>query len=188
MVVNTEGYSSSDKTDSFQKEKSRDWRKLFVNDQKLNFVTPKIIDGESVAAPPPITFEKGEQKWKKAVVVQFIGKLPNFSLFNRTVNALWGFNGTVEVNPIGSNLFVVQLPSPEMRDHVLESGPWHIQNKPLIVRKWSPGIKALDFDLSSIPIWLHLKQVPLKLFSRDGWVDLPCYSGSSMVSSSVQEM
>lgn len=47
---------------------------------------------------------------------------------------------------------MIQLPNAETRDRVLKTGPWHILHKPLIVRKWKPGIKPLDLDLSKIPI------------------------------------
>ena len=69
------------------------------------------------------------------MVAQFIDKVPNFSLFQRLVNALWGTNGEVLMKSASVNMFIIQFPSAKTRDRELESGPWHIQNKPLIVRK-----------------------------------------------------
>lgn len=45
---------------------------------------------------------------------------------------------------VGENLFIVQFANLEVRDWVLEYGPWHIQNKQVVVKKWehmlsSPG-------------------------------------------------
>ncbi|XP_039071263.1 uncharacterized protein LOC120218382 [Hibiscus syriacus] len=34
--------------------------------------------------------------------------------------------------------------------------------------KWEPNLKELQFDLSRMPIWIHLYNVPLELFSRRG--------------------
>ena len=73
---------------------------------------------------------------KNAVVAQFMGRIPNFSYFQNMVNLLWGEEGEVDVRPTGHNLFIIQFSNPNLRDQVLENGPWHIQNKPLIVRKW----------------------------------------------------
>ncbi|KAK5783457.1 hypothetical protein PVK06_037966 [Gossypium arboreum] len=56
----------------------------------------------------------------------------------------------------------------EARDWVLDHGPWHIQNKPVIVRKWEPGEKRLDFDLHKLPVRVHLSHIPLELYTGIG--------------------
>ncbi|XVE74386.1 hypothetical protein DITRI_Ditri12bG0012800 [Diplodiscus trichospermus] len=123
---------------------------------------------DSVVTPPTKIFAEGEGLWKNVVVAQFIGQTPNFSLFQRLVRVMWNFGGELEISPTGSNLFIIQFTSLDARDRVLEQGPWHIQNKPLIVRKWEPSMSSLDFDLAKIPIWIHLRNVPLELFTRSG--------------------
>ena len=79
-----------------------------------------------------------------------------------------GADEVVEVCQAGPNLFIVQLPNEKTRDRVLESGPWHFQNKLLIVRKWEPGLKTLEFNMEKLPIWVQLGNVPLELFTQDG--------------------
>lgn len=127
-----------------------------------------IRNGESVAAPLKEDYDKGKLEWLNAVVVQFIGKAPNLSLFHRMANQLWGRDGSVEICLVEGGMFVVQLPTAAARDRVLESESWHIQNKPLLIRKWVPGIKPLNINLSKIPALLHLKGVPLELFNKIG--------------------
>ncbi|XVF43773.1 hypothetical protein PTKIN_Ptkin02bG0067200 [Pterospermum kingtungense] len=77
-------------------------RFFFSLNQNLNYVVPSELNGEPVAAPPPAIFEKGETKWQNAVVAQFIGKLPNFSLFHRMVNSLRGSDGLKALSHIAS--------------------------------------------------------------------------------------
>ncbi|XVE59832.1 hypothetical protein DITRI_Ditri05aG0078400 [Diplodiscus trichospermus] len=124
--ISSEGVKNLSHKDSFVGSSSdaKDWRKLFVAapDQELQFFLPGI-------------FEEGETHWKYTIVVQFIGQVPKFSLFQRLVYIIWGSNGEVEIRPAGPNLFIIQLPNAATRDRILEQGPWHIQNKPLIVRK-----------------------------------------------------
>ena len=84
------------------------------------------------------------------------------------VNILWGADGAVDLRPIGSNLFIIQFSNPAMRDRVFEFGPWHILNQPLIMRKWEPGMKSLEFNMSKMPIWIQLSNVPLELFTQRG--------------------
>ena len=123
---------------SRKKTTMADWRKLFsaAKEQSLKFYPPQRANGKVIVSPPKEVFERGESKWKNVVVVQFVGRIPNFSLFQRMLKNLWGKEGEIEIVLAGFNLFVIQFPNTEMRDKVLESDPWHIQNKPLIVRKW----------------------------------------------------
>ena len=139
-----------------------DWRKLFAaaSDQSLQFFPPKLHDGTVIVNPPTRIFEEGINCWKNAVVAQFIGRIPNFSLFQRLVNMLWGADGEVDIRPVGSNLFIIQLLNSATRDTVLEAGPWHIQNKPLIVRRWEPGMDSLEFNMAKLPIWIQLGNIP----------------------------
>ncbi|XVE50375.1 hypothetical protein DITRI_Ditri01bG0157700 [Diplodiscus trichospermus] len=74
----------------------------------------------------------------------------------------------VILRPAGPNLFIIKFPNSEACDRVLERGPWHIQNRPLIVRKWELGLTMLQFHMSKIPIWIQLGNVPLELFTQRG--------------------
>ncbi|XVF79327.1 hypothetical protein PTKIN_Ptkin14bG0212600 [Pterospermum kingtungense] len=96
-----------------------------------------------------------------------IVRISLLSAFQKTFNILWGENEELELCPADKNLFVVQFPNFEMRDQVLEKGPWHVKNQPLIVRKWSPNLEALELNLNKMPIWVHLKAERKKLeYSR----------------------
>ncbi|OMO59336.1 hypothetical protein COLO4_34246 [Corchorus olitorius] len=51
---------------------------------------------------------------------------------------------------------------------ILESGPWHVMNRPVVIRKWEYGVTKLDLDLSKFPVSVKLSNVPLKLQTRKG--------------------
>ncbi|KAK8492712.1 hypothetical protein V6N13_034819 [Hibiscus sabdariffa] len=42
------------------------------------------------------------------------------------------------------------------------------KHKPLILRKWEPNLQRLDFDLTHMPVWVQLYNVPLELYSKLG--------------------
>ena len=134
----------------------------------MKFFPPQPLNGKSIVVPPSEVFEEGEQKWKYAVVAQFVGRIPNFSVFQKMVNLLWGEDGEIDIKPAGHNLFILHFPNSRVRDRVIESGPWHIQNKPLIVRRWEPGMRSLEFDMTKLPLWIHLGNIPLELFTQTG--------------------
>ncbi|KAK8717315.1 hypothetical protein V6N13_044587 [Hibiscus sabdariffa] len=55
-----------------------------------------------------------------------------------------------------------------VRDWVLESGPWHIQQRAIILRKWTPGMLPEVVSLETSPVWIKLWHVPLELYSQQG--------------------
>ncbi|XVE91311.1 hypothetical protein DITRI_Ditri20bG0143500 [Diplodiscus trichospermus] len=145
--------SGNDKERKIAIDDKSNWTKLFAASpsQSLQVFTPQEVEGKVIVAPPIEAFEEGVDLWSNAVVAQFIRKMPNFSLFQRLVNVLWGDDGHIDIRPAGVNVFIIQFPNSSMRDRVLESGPWHIQNKPIIVRKWEPGMRSLEFNMEKLP-------------------------------------
>ena len=96
---------------------NKDWRKLFATncDQTLQFFPPRITNGKIIVEPPFEIFEEGIKCWKNAIVAQFIGRAPNFSLFQKMAKVLWGADGDVDVRPTGASNFIIQLPNSSIR-------------------------------------------------------------------------
>ncbi|KAK8571345.1 hypothetical protein V6N13_103472 [Hibiscus sabdariffa] len=146
------------------------WRSLFAanKDHSVQFFPPHIENGDVTIRPPTEVFETGICIWKNSLVAQFLGKSPNFNLLKRLVNLLWGKFGDVEVNFAGENLFLFQSPNSESSDWVLANGPWHIHNMPIILRKWEPNLRSLEFNMDRLSVWIHLYRIPLELFTTVG--------------------
>ncbi|KAK8625158.1 hypothetical protein V6N13_090034 [Hibiscus sabdariffa] len=146
------------------------WCGLFAANEShsLRFF-PALEDGEIKIKPLSEVFDAGIKVWGNSLVAQFLGKPPSSSSLVRLVNLIWGKFGEIVVNPAGENLFLFQFPSLESRDWVLANGPWHIQNKPIILRKWEPNLKSLDFSMEKLSVWVHLSGVPLELFNNVGF-------------------
>nr|GEY84069.1 zinc knuckle CX2CX4HX4C [Tanacetum cinerariifolium] len=53
---------------------------------------------------------------------------------------------------------------------VLEGGPWLIRNSLIILKKWSMDTRLLKEELTRIPIWVLLHDVPIQVFEEDGVV------------------
>ncbi|GJR09249.1 zf-CCHC domain-containing protein [Tanacetum coccineum] len=49
---------------------------------------------------------------------------------------------------------------------VLENGPWMIRNTLIILKNWSVSTSLLKEELTRIPIWVKLHDVPLQVFDR----------------------
>ncbi|XP_039021875.1 uncharacterized protein LOC120154125 [Hibiscus syriacus] len=147
-----------------------DWRKLFGCSEGLDleYHPPRVSDGSISVHPPPEVLDAGIDEWKLSIVGQCLGAAPNLSSMQRIVNNLWKMalgGSKTQVSFAGNNHYIFSFDSETIRDWVLESRPWHILNKPLILRKWEPNWKRLHFDLSRC---VNLFNVPLELFSKTG--------------------
>ena len=45
---------------------------------------------------------------------------------------------------------------------VIEDGPWLVEQKPLFVQKWEPGLCLYKPEPSRIPIWVRIFNIPLE--------------------------
>ncbi|KAL4323927.1 hypothetical protein GQ457_11G029880 [Hibiscus cannabinus] len=82
---------------------------------------------------------------------------------------------------------MINFPSQRVRDWVLESGPWHIQQRVIVLRKWVPRLKFDVLRLDATPIWVKLWHIPLELYSQQGLgyiasaIGKPLYSARATV-------
>ncbi|KAE8726370.1 Kinesin-13A [Hibiscus syriacus] len=117
-----------------------DWRKLFSCSagNQLRYFPPNLCDGTPTVHPPSEVFEDGIAEWRLSLVGHFLGPSPKFSALQQIVQNLWKKTLT---GCFGAD---------KLR------------------RIWEPNMSKLDFDLSKIPLWVHLYNVPLELFSNEG--------------------
>ncbi|GJX75114.1 integrase, catalytic region, zinc finger, CCHC-type containing protein [Tanacetum coccineum] len=48
-------------------------------------------------------------------------------------------------------------------EDVLENGPWMIRNNPIILKKWTMHTRPLKEELTRIPVWVKIHDVPLQM-------------------------
>ena len=72
------------------------------------------------------------------------------------MNAFWGQFGKVETFSLENGLFFFKFDDIQSRDSVFEARIWHVANKPLILRKWQPGLQPMDLSLKEIPVWIKI--------------------------------
>ena len=70
-------------------------------------------------------------------------------------------------------------------NHVLESGPWLVNNKPLIVQKWDPSIIVDRRDPEVLPCWIKLHSVPMEAWTVKGVSALASSLGNPLIMDKV---
>ena len=67
-----------------------------------------------------------------------------------------------------NGFFFFKFDSQAGLDAILEGGPWMIKNSPIILKKWTMNTSLKKEELTRIPVWVKLHDVPLQVFSEDG--------------------
>jgi hypothetical protein len=151
-----------------QRNSVQDWRQLFRSEKSLGalqYFEPSREKGKVVVKPPKVAIEEGILKWSSSLVGQFLDKPLPYYIVKRTVDILWASFGKVEVFLLENGLYLFRFQNEKARDEIMEAKLWHIANKPLILRKWAPGMQLLKLSLSTVPVWVKLHNLPIEYWN-----------------------
>lgn len=71
----------------------------------------------------------------------------------------------VDVYDVNATMMRFTVPNPKAREKILQRGMLNIAGVPMVVSKWTPKIEEEKQEEEAIPMWVHLKNVPLHMFS-----------------------
>ncbi|KAK1277773.1 hypothetical protein QJS04_geneDACA022161 [Acorus gramineus] len=138
-----------------------------------------------VATLNPSAYAKNTLIWEQAVVGYIIGKTPVYTPFLQFLKIKWNPEGEMKLLLHGNGFFTVKFSLAEDMNSVLEGGPWSMDHRPFIIRKWSPEVRMEQERLSSIPLWVRLPNLPLHLWEEDSLsrigstIGVPLYANSA---------
>ncbi|GJR94612.1 zinc knuckle CX2CX4HX4C containing protein [Tanacetum coccineum] len=98
----------------------------------------------------------------------FIGKRMAFLVVEYYASYNWAKHGLKRVMMNSKGFFFFKFDSRAGLESVLEGGPWLIHKSLIILKKWSMDTKLLKEELTRIPIWVKLHDVPIQVFEEDG--------------------
>ncbi|GKE93356.1 zinc knuckle CX2CX4HX4C containing protein, partial [Tanacetum coccineum] len=80
----------------------------------------------------------------------------------------WAKHGLKRIMMNSKCFFFFKFDSRAGLEAVMEGGPWLIRKSPIILKKWSMDTRLLKEELTRIPIWVKLHDVPIQVFEEDG--------------------
>ena len=134
----------------------------------LSFVEPAIVNDRIQVSITPEILLAGTKNWSSTLVGYFVGSFLPFSAVNTLARRLWSKNGLEEVLSFDKGYYFFKFSSEEDLSDVLEQGPWLLSVRPLVLKKWSRGLKLTKDSLDRIPIWAHFHNIPLEFWSEEG--------------------
>ena len=123
------------------------WKTLFSATTRtkstLDFFASARVDGSLLIHPPAEAVSEGMSMWKGFLVGQFFDKWLPLHVVRMKVDKLWGKHEMSEISTTNNELYLFRFRDRDARDWVMESGPWYIDGRPIILRVWQPGMEML---------------------------------------------
>ncbi|KAH0636679.1 hypothetical protein KY289_036594 [Solanum tuberosum] len=103
--------------------------------------------------------------WKHSVICYVLGAHPSFAVLNGFIQRLWEKWGINKVAMLQNGIVIVKFETATGKDDVVQGGIYHFDNKPFIVKAWSPEMEFTRDELHSVPIWVKLPGLDFKYWS-----------------------
>lgn len=128
-----------------------------------------LPSGEACIKIPNSIIEKNRKAWEPFVLGQFYSDHPTQGTLHNIVNGIWSKQyRDIAVSKMEGFAFLFRIPNAATRDRVIKQRLWLIEGQTMFVDKWEPGVVPTKPELTSAPIWLELRKVPLQFFNEDG--------------------
>ncbi|GKA23295.1 zinc knuckle CX2CX4HX4C containing protein [Tanacetum coccineum] len=138
-----------------------------VNSNFRTLVADPVFDGVNISIPCKVV-EKVNTRFEHTLYGYFIGKRMAFPVVEYYVRNNWAKHGLKRIMMNSKGFFFFKFDCRAGLEAVLEGGPWMIRKSPIILKKWSMDTRLLKEELTRIPIWVKLHDVPIQVFEEDG--------------------
>ncbi|XP_074298927.1 uncharacterized protein LOC141629907 [Silene latifolia] len=105
--------------------------------------------------------------WSSAVYCYILGANPPSSVITGYVKRVWQSYGIDRISFLPNGIFLVRFKSKAKHIEVVNNGHLIFDNKPVIVKEWSPDSELIKHDVKLIPIWMKLYGLDIKFWGTD---------------------
>ncbi|KAI3868829.1 hypothetical protein MKW92_048153 [Papaver armeniacum] len=133
---------------------------------KLEFVEPSFEGGKLRIECSDEEFQAGCDQWKNSLVGSFMGEEDYSDTDIKMVEELWEVKGNCSMFAIGNGFYLFKFGCAEDKIRVLESADlWQIQRRQLVLREWNWKLNIDRFEMTSLPIWVKIYNLPIFLWN-----------------------
>ncbi|KAK1280043.1 hypothetical protein QJS04_geneDACA021261 [Acorus gramineus] len=132
----------------------------------MEFFSPESDCSQKFAILEEEEVLEAKRAWGYSLIGYVWGKTPVYTPFWQFINNLWKPKGDLSLSLQGNGFFMVRFSLEEDLIHVLERGPWSMDNHPFVIQKWNRNTRMEHERLNSIPIWVKFPNLPFHFWSQ----------------------
>ena len=127
------------------------------------------LDGTPEVSIPSKVLRLGPENKDEYIIGKFHRcSLPPGGLVHAVVNKIWGRSCKITCKKVGDSSFMFHIPHQLTRQWIIQRGVWHIDDCLLFVLLWIPEESFKISEISILPVWVTLKNIPDCCYSRLG--------------------
>ncbi|KAF8119105.1 hypothetical protein N665_0001s0155 [Sinapis alba] len=127
------------------------------------------LDGTPEVSIPSKVLRLGPENKDEYIIGKFHKcSPPPGGLVHAVVNRIWGRSCKISCKKLGDSSFMFHIPHQPTRQWVIQRGVWHIDDCLLFVLPWIPEGSFKIPEISTLPVWVNLKNIPDCCYSRLG--------------------
>ncbi|KAK6773868.1 hypothetical protein RDI58_029107 [Solanum bulbocastanum] len=119
----------------------------------LSYITPVMKNEEKVIDLKKEETDKATEEWKQALILYVVGESPTIAVMERYIALQVNTVSKPKVYYHNDGYFLVRFDNMDDKNEVLYSEPHFLNNRPIIVKVWSPEFDFNKEVLQTIPIW-----------------------------------
>ncbi|XP_074296366.1 uncharacterized protein LOC141626478 [Silene latifolia] len=100
--------------------------------------------------------------WSNAISCYVLGANPPKLVLGGFIRRIWKKLSIVSTMFQPNGFCLIRFKTKDDKHAALHSGPLFFDNKPFVVKEWTPGMKLTKEKPDSIPVWIHLYDLDLK--------------------------
>ncbi|KAL9668371.1 hypothetical protein QQ045_002752 [Rhodiola kirilowii] len=93
--------------------------------------------------------------WEWSLVGIVFGSKPLLGRMQSFIKVKWGGNFAIQVSQLKPGIFLFKFSFGLDRDRILDLGPWTFDNRPLVLKHWSPDENYSLESVASLPVWVR---------------------------------
>ncbi|GJZ67570.1 zinc knuckle CX2CX4HX4C containing protein [Tanacetum coccineum] len=151
-------------------------------DRKLECIPTEINEnGVEVVVFDEIMVAEGIKRWDLTVFGFFVGHKMSVNELRYNLRRMWSRFGFKDIVDYNNGVYYMKFHNEEGLSNVVNSGPWMVDRKPLVVQKWSVELKLDNTELERIPLWVRLCNIPVEAWTVKGVSALASRIGKPLI-------
>ncbi|XP_019085582.1 PREDICTED: uncharacterized protein LOC109126472 [Camelina sativa] len=150
--------------------KQRTWVSMVKESDVMEKVELDVedIDGMPTVRIPDAVFDEAQPLWEDFLIGKFLAKAPFVGGIHALVNKIWTLGDKtmkIDVYAVDNTTVRFRIKDERTRQRVLRRGMWNLCGVAVVLTKWTPIIDTTQEGLTTVPMWVVVKNVPPRYFS-----------------------
>ena len=128
----------------------------------LEFFPVSEINGVKCAKVELTDIEEEVNYWKNAVLCCVLGANPPVTVIKGFVKSIWNGYAINKVLLVKKGIYIVRFEDYQDALTVIQKGFYLFDQKPFIVKPWTPEMEINIEAITSLPIWVRFPQLDIK--------------------------